>query len=134
MRLLIVTAMAAIGISSIAEAKAPTPDDVFAYLQALNDELPKAMEARKSGDLQGLSRQSKQFTALAERGKVFGTSMLEKPYGSCYGTGVALQSWWQAQVQAVSAGNKAPVQDVARDAWNTFRDRQASCMKAAGIE
>ncbi|MBN9528238.1 MAG: hypothetical protein J0H82_18665 [Alphaproteobacteria bacterium] len=133
-RVMVAIPVAIITICGTAGAEAATDDDVFEYLTALNAELPKAVEALKSGSMSRISQQSRQFNAIAKRGQMFGSSIFDAPYGSCFATGVAIQHWWQTQVDAAARGGKEAIPNSGRDAWNTFQQRQASCMKAAGIE
>ncbi|MCG8991466.1 hypothetical protein LH427_04805 [Laribacter hongkongensis] len=109
---------------------AASANDAKDFVGDLDAAINAAEPALKRGDVKALGEQSKRMGLLKQAGERFGSSVMDKPYGSCFAAGVSAQGWWQAQLDAAKAG-KEPAPGRVSGAWKDYRVQRGECLKAA---
>lgn len=97
------------------------------YIQDIDAAMRDGDKIAQSGDLKSLSQHSARVRALAQDGRRFGETAMDKPFGSCFGAGVHAQAAWQAIVHAATSAT--PVDDNSRKQYASHR---SACLEAAG--
>ena len=83
---------------------------------------------RDGGDLQSVSTQSRHMSELAQAGQRFGETVMDKPFGFCFGAGVQARAAWQAIVHAATTSPPGAVDEHARKQYTSYR---SACLEAA---
>lgn len=109
---------------------AANANDAKGYVSDLDTAIKAAEPALKKGDLKTLHEHSKRMNQLKQAGERFGSSVMDKPYGSCFAAGVSAQSWWQAQLDAAKAGKESTPGRIA-STWKDFQAQRGECLTVA---
>lgn len=112
------------------QAFATSAVDTKRYISDLDAAIKAAGPALKAADLKTVHEHSKRLKDLRRSGERFGTTVMDKPYGSCFAAGIAAQSWWQAQLDTAKAG-KELTPGRSAGAWKDYQAQRGECLRVA---
>jgi hypothetical protein len=109
------------------EAFSATASEAKKYIASLDASLKQTESVLRKGDLKSLHEQSKSINKLQKEGERFGSSGLDKPFGTCFSSGIFAQSWWLARLSTARDGGERIPGEV-DDAWRQFQANRKECL------
>ena len=115
-------ALAVLCLSTLATAQ-PTPETAISYIEELDIALTNSERIFETGQMKEIHRHSKRINELSDKGKVFGQSIFDKPYGWCFGAGIDAASVWNSLWQNWPGDRN--------DVIKGYKDKRKACLDAA---
>ena len=118
-------------LTTCAASAEPNATDAQAYIRRLDAVIKDAAPALKSGELKTHAELTQRINALSKEGELFGNTVWDQPYGYCFGAGIQVRSWWQAQMAAARNGGVETPKGMIANAAKEYATQRAACLDAA---